>query len=573
MEYAGIAASAGYGIGKVFLAAEKKLALPVGTIAPTQITAELERLEAMRKKTTAQLEELRELAGQKTGADVAAIFTAQTMFLNDPEYLGAIKEKISGALLPAATAVAEATAHFLAVFSAIEDEYLQERAADLKDVSERLLRNLLGLEPLSLPAIDEQVIICAPDLTPSDTAQLDPAKIAGFITETGSASSHSSILARSLNIPAVVGVKGLLAKIKQTDFVIVDGTAGKILLDPPPAVVAAYRQKGENAAPASPLLLQPTLTKDGVALKLAANISSITEGKAALNVGAEGVGLYRTEFLYLNRSELPTEEEQFLVYKEIAELFGNKAVVIRTLDIGGDKDAPCIKMPPEANPFLGCRAIRLCLADTALFKTQLRAILRASVWGNLKIMYPMIATLQELKAAQEILAATKRELSRENIPFNPEIATGMMVEIPAAAILAAQFAPEIDFFSIGTNDLIQYTLAADRLNAKVAYLYQPFNPAVLRLIQNVAQAAHSFGKQVFMCGEMAGDLTAIPILLGLGLHELSMNAGSILPARNLLSQLDLPTAQKITQTAFTLTSDTEIKNFLTAELARYQLTL
>ncbi|MBP2642956.1 MAG: phosphoenolpyruvate--protein phosphotransferase [Firmicutes bacterium] len=541
MEVKGIAAAAGYGLGYVFLLQDAKVEVVRKDLPQDAIETEVSRFEGAVRQAISELEVVRQTASEKMGEDAAAIFSAHIMMLEDPEYIGAITQKIRQTSVNAESVLEEVTREFVALFEGMDNEYLRERAADLKDVSGRLLRGLLGIKSMSLADSKGEVILCAHDLTPSDTAQLDRSKVAGFVTNVGGRTSHSAIMARTMGIPAVVGLKDIADKVQPGDFLIVDGNDGKVLVNPPEAVIEEYRQKQAKAIARKnefeKLLNEKSVTRDGVHVEVAANIGNPDDAKSAANGGAEGVGLYRTEFLYMGRKELPSEEEQFKAYKEVAEVFGKRPVVIRTLDIGGDKELSYLEMPEEMNPFLGYRAIRLCLDRTDIFKTQLRAILRASSFGNIKMMYPMIATLSELRAANRILAEVKQELTGENISFNAQMEVGIMVEIPAAAVLAHQFAKEVDFFSIGTNDLVQYTLAVDRMNEKISYLYQPLNPSVLHLIQNVITAAHNEKKWVGMCGEMAGDLTAIPVLLGMGLDEFSMSASSMLPARALIRQL------------------------------------
>lgn len=571
MTYQGIAAASGYALGRAFLLQEQELQINKQAISAEEVNFEMERLEAALSQAVQDINEIQETTRQKLGEDKAAIFAAHIMVLNDPEYIGGIKEKIKKEAINAEAAVREVTEQFINIFAGIEDEYIRERVADLKDVSQRLLRHLLGIQSLSLADITENVVLVAQDLTPSDTAQLDRNKVVGFVTNIGGRTSHSAIMARSLEIPAVVGLKDITAKVVAGDFVIVDGYEGTVFINPSDDVIEKYREKKvkleARQREAQKLINQPSITKDGIQVELAANIGNPENAKMAIANGAEGVGLYRTEFLYMGRDELPSEEEQFEAYKVVAMMFGTqKPVVIRTLDIGGDKELSYMDMPKEMNPFLGYRAIRLCLDRTQIFKTQLRAILRASAYGNIKLMYPMIATLKELRTANKILDEVKQELIGENIPFNAKMEVGIMVEIPAVAVLADQFIKEVDFFSIGTNDLVQYTMAADRMNEKVSYLYQPFNPAVLRLIQGVITAAHNAGKWAGMCGEMAGDLAAIPILLGMGLDEFSMSASSILPARSLLSQLTLTEAQRIVQIVLEMDSAEEIKKYVEREV-------
>ncbi|WP_425060415.1 Phosphoenolpyruvate-protein phosphotransferase [Sporomusa carbonis] len=571
MEWTGIAAAAGYALGRAFLLQEQELQVSKQNLPPEKVEPEISRLEEEIRQAIEEIKMIRETTRQKLGDEQAAIFDAHIMLLNDPEYIGGIKEKIKSEAMNAAAAVQEVTDQFLSLFAGIDNEYIRERALDLQDVSRRLLRRLLGIQSLSLGDVQDQVVLVTHDLTPSDAAQLDRGKVTGIVTNIGGRTSHSAIMARSMEIPAVVGLQDIVAKVTPADFVIVDGNEGKVFINPPDDLIQIYREKQENfefrKREFKRLVDEPSVTQDGVRVELAANIGNPDDARVALENGAEGIGLYRTEFLYMGRNELPSEEEQFAAYKAVAALFGmNHPVVIRTLDIGGDKELPYMDMPKEMNPFLGYRAIRLCLDRTDIFKTQLKAILRAGVYGNIKMMYPMIATLQELRAANKVLEEVKQELSAANIPFNDAMEVGIMVEIPSVAVLADQFAKEVDFFSIGTNDLVQYTMAADRMNEQVSYLYQPFNPAVLRLVQHVIDAAHAAGKWVGMCGEMAGDLTAIPILLGMGLDEFSMSAGSILPARSLIRQLNQQDMGRIAKTVLAMDSAEAIKAFVEREV-------
>lgn len=413
--------------------------------------------------------------------------------------------------------------------------------------------------------ISEEVVIIAEDLTPSDTAQLNRQYVKGFTTDIGGRTSHSAIMARSLEIPAVVGTKVVTAEIENGDLIIVDGLDGRVVVNPSEEELAQYNEKRARfeaqKAEWAKLVHEPTVTSDGYHVELAANIGTPDDVKGVLANGAEGIGLYRTEFLYMGRSELPTEEEQFIAYKTVLERMEGKPVVVRTLDIGGDKELPYLELPKEMNPFLGFRAIRLCLEMQEMFRTQLRALLRASVYGNLKIMFPMIATLDEFRQAKAILLEEKEKLVQAGVPV-AEFEVGMMVEIPAAAVLADQFAKEVDFFSIGTNDLIQYTMAADRMNERVSYLYQPYNPAILRLIANVIDAAHKEGKWAGMCGEMAGEELAIPILLGLGLDEFSMSATSVLRARSQLKKLSKEEAASLKETILSMNTAEEVVAFV-----------
>jgi len=571
MEYRGIAAAPGYALGEVSVLQQREVAIAERRLLPEEILAEVARLQTTVGEVIGEITAVREVARRKLGDAEAEIFSAQLLVLDDPEYTGAIAEKIRREAINAEAAVQAVTEQFLVRFAKLDNEYLRERAADLRDISQRLLRRLLGMEAALPSAITGQVILVARDLAPSDTAQLDRDKVAGIATDLGGRTSHSAIMARSMGIPAVVGLEHVLVAVKPGDFAVVDGEAGLVLINPSVEMIQHYRAKKKKADARrqdyQKLVGVPSVSQDGCRVELAANIGNVEDAKAALADGAEGVGLFRTEFLYMDRNELPKEEEQFAVYKEVAAMFGREGpVVIRSLDIGGDKELPCLPSTRELNPFLGRRAIRLCLDQTALFKTQLRAILRASAYGNVKLMYPMIATLQELRDANRLLEGARQELCHQNLAFNPEMEVGIMVEIPAVAVVADQFAPEVDFFSIGTNDLVQYTMAADRTNEKVAYLYQPFNPAVLRLIQGVITAGHRAGKWVGMCGEMAGDPAAVPLLLGMGLDEFSMSAGSILPARALIRRLNRKEAASLATAALAMTSAAEIKHYIDQEV-------
>ncbi|TLS32931.1 phosphoenolpyruvate--protein phosphotransferase [Geobacillus thermoleovorans] len=560
----GIAASSGIAIAKAYRLETPHLAAEKRTVA--DVEAEIARLEAAVAKAKEELEAIKQHALEKLGEDKAAIFAAHLLVLDDPELLNPIKEKIKTEQVNAEYALHETASFFISMFEGMNNEYMKERAADIRDVTKRVLAHLLGVTISNPSLISEEVVIIAEDLTPSDTAQLNRQYVKGFATDIGGRTSHSAIMARSLEIPAVVGTKAITAEVQNGDIVIVDGLDGQVVVNPSPELLARYEEKRaryeEQKAEWAKLVDQPTVTADGVHVELAANIGTPDDVKGALANGAEGIGLYRTEFLYMGRSELPTEDEQFAAYKTVLEQMGGKPVVVRTLDIGGDKELPYLHLPKEMNPFLGFRAIRLCLEMQDMFRTQLRALLRASVHGNLKIMFPMIATLDEFRQAKAILLEEKEALLRQGVPVANGIEVGMMVEIPAAAVMADQFAKEVDFFSIGTNDLIQYTMAADRMNERVSYLYQPYNPAILRLISYVIDAAHREGKWVGMCGEMAGDPIAIPILLALGLDEFSMSATSILPARAQLKRLSKEDAVCVKETVLSLGTAEEVVSFV-----------
>ncbi|AQR79881.1 phosphoenolpyruvate--protein phosphotransferase [Paenibacillus larvae] len=579
MELRGIAAASGYAMGPAFLLQETEAEIVRRELSPEEAEMEVKRFEAEVNQSIAELEELKVQTEEKMGEEHANIFGTHILVLQDEEYIGRVKEMIQSNRINAEAALEDATQEIVTLFESMDNEYLRERAADIRDVSKRIMNHLLGLEAGGLSQVKDSVVLLAHDLTPSDTAQLDRDKIAGFATNIGGRTSHSAIMARSMEIPAVVGLNDVTAKVKSGDYVILDGAKGILLINPEESVIASYKELQQKYEARLQELKKfhdkPSVTADGHLLEIVSNIGNPQDAHAAERSGAEGIGLYRSEFLYMGRQSLPSEEEQFDAYKVVAEIFGSKApVVIRTLDIGGDKELPYMDLPKEANPFLGYRAIRLCLDRKDIFKTQLRAILRASSFGNIKLMYPMIATMQELREANAILAEVKQELDKENIPYNREMEVGMMIEVPAAALVADQLAREVDFFSIGTNDLVQYTMAADRMNERVSYLTEPFNPAVLRLIRNVINAAHQQGKWAGMCGEMAGNLTAIPLLVGLGLDEFSMSAGSILSARALMSRLNRPEMQKLAEEALNMTSAEEIKQYVESKVpAVAELTL
>ncbi|WP_160034498.1 phosphoenolpyruvate--protein phosphotransferase [Paenibacillus sp. An7] len=535
----GIAASAGIAIARAFILEHPDYSVEKRSI--NDVDAEIAKLESALDKSRAELEAIKEKTLQELGEKKAEIFASHLLILDDPELIDPVKSKIADEKVNAEFALDETATTFIQMFENMKSAYLQERAADMRDVTKRVLGHLLGLKVANPAEIDEEVIVLAEDLTPSDTAQLNRKYVLGFATNIGGRTSHSAIMARSLEIPAVVGTKDILTQAKSGDLIIVDGLDGHVLVNPEDSVVEEYRSK--QAAYAAQveewrkLRDEPTVTVDGVHVELAANIGTPNDVAGVLDNGGEGVGLYRTEFLYMGRDKLPSEDVQYNAYKTVLEKMEGKPVVVRTLDIGGDKELPYLDLPKEMNPFLGFRAIRLCLDRQDIFRTQLRALLRASVHGNLKIMFPMIATLGEFREAKAVLLEEKEKLVKEGIEVADNIQLGIMVEIPSTAVLADQFAKEVDFFSIGTNDLIQYTMAADRMNERVSYLYQPYNPSILRLIKMVIDASHREGKWTGMCGEMAGDTTAIPLLLGLGLDEFSMSATSILPARSQLTKL------------------------------------
>lgn len=537
----GIAASDGIAIAKAYLLVEPDLSFDKFSVENSD--SEIERLKNALNKATQELELIRTKAAEALGEEEAQVFDAHLMVLSDPELIGSIESNIRDNKVNTESALKEVTDMFIGIFEGMEDNpYMQERAADIKDVTKRVLSHLLGVKLPNPSMIDEEVIVIAHDLTPSDTAQLNRKFVKAFVTDIGGRTSHSAIMARSLEIPAIVGTKEITATVKEGDLLIVDGLQGDVLVHPETADVSEYEEKASQFAAQkaewNKLKNEKTLTADGKHIELAANIGTPKDLVSVKDNGGEAVGLYRTEFLYMDSPDFPTEEAQFEAYKAVLEGMGDKAVVVRTMDIGGDKELPYLTLPHEMNPFLGYRAIRICLAEPDMFRTQLRALLRASVFGKLRIMFPMIATLGEFRQAKGMLLEEKEKLVNEGIEVSEDIEVGIMIEIPAAAVIADKFAKEVDFFSIGTNDLIQYTMAADRMNERVSYLYQPYNPAILRLIKNVIDASHKEGKWTGMCGEMAGDQTAVPLLMGLGLDEFSMSASSILKTRSLMKRLD-----------------------------------
>ncbi|WML27652.1 phosphoenolpyruvate--protein phosphotransferase [Neobacillus sp. OS1-33] len=556
----GIAASNGIAIAKAYRLVEPDLLFEQKKIEDTN--AEVDRFRQAMSKSTAELEAIRDRAKVDLGADKAAIFEAHLLVLSDPELNAPIEDKIQSDKVNAESALKETADMFIMMFEQMDNEYMRERAADIRDVTKRVLAHLLGVQLVNPSMIAEEVIIVAEDLTPSDTAQLNRQFVLGFTTNIGGRTSHSAIMARSLEIPAVVGTKTATEEINNGDLVIVDGLKGEVHINPTPELVEQYRKvhEGYEAQKAewAKLVNEPTVSSDNHHVELVANIGTPKDLKGVIENGGEGVGLYRTEFLYMGRDQLPTEDEQFESYKAVLEGLTGKPVVVRTLDIGGDKELPYLDLPKEMNPFLGFRAIRLCLEEQDIFRTQLRALLRASIYGNLKIMFPMIATLDEFRAAKALLEEEKQKLLAEGQKVSDEIELGIMVEIPSTAILADQFAKEVDFFSIGTNDLIQYTMAADRMNQRVSYLYQPYSPSILRLVKMVIDASHAEGKWTGMCGEMAGDETAIPLLLGLGLDEFSMSATSILKARSQIRNLKKSDMEKLAQEVLNMQTTAQV---------------
>lgn len=556
----GIAASDGVAISKAYLLVEPDLSFSSENIS--DVDGEVEKFKAAVNQSKVELTQIRNNAEKQLGADKAAIFDAHLLVLEDPELLNPIEENIRNNKVNAPTALNEVSTNFITIFENMDNEYMKERAADIRDVSKRILAHILGVELPNPSMINESVIIVGEDLTPSDTAQLNKEFVKGFATNIGGRTSHSAIMSRSLEIPAVVGTKDITDRVNHGDSLIIDGLSGDVIINPTDDEVQAYEQKQKNflaeKEELAKLVNDESVSKDGVHVELAANIGTPNDLEGVKNNGAEGIGLYRTEFLYMGRDNMPSEEEQFEAYSKVLKEMDGKRVVVRTLDIGGDKELSYLNLPKEMNPFLGYRAIRLCLDQTDIFRTQLRALLRASEFGKLNIMFPMIATIKEFRDAKAILLEEKEKLVSEGVNVADDIEIGIMVEIPSTAALADIFAKEVDFFSIGTNDLIQYTMAADRMSERVSYLYQPYNPAILRLVKQVIEASHKEGKWTGMCGEMAGDNTAIPLLLGLGLDEFSMSATSILKARKQIKQLDQKEMQELANKAINFATEEEV---------------
>ena len=560
----GTGASPGIALGKVLIIKNEPLRIEKKEIRCVE-DAKQKLLEAL-EISKVEISKLRDKVSKELGEEKAAIFDAHNMILEDPELIEKIIKKIDQEKLNAEYALKQVAEEYITIFEAMDNEYMRERAADIRDVSDRILRNITGQKVTDLSMLEEDVILIAHDLTPSDTATMNKEKVLGFLTNIGGRTSHTAIMARTLDIPAVVGLKDITEKLSATDFVIFNGETGEIIINPSEEEIRHYKElkaayEKERAA-LEALKGKASVTVDGRKVELAGNIGTPQDIGGLQRNDAEGVGLFRTEFIYMNRDALPSEEEQFWAYREVLEALNPKPAVIRTLDIGGDKKLPYLEIGEEMNPFLGYRAIRLCLSEQEIFKTQLRALLRASVYGNLKIMFPMISSLEELLEAKKILNSVKEQLDQEGIAYADNIEVGMMIEIPSAAIMSDIFAKQVDFFSIGTNDLIQYTCAVDRMNEKIHHLYQPFNPGVLRLIKMVIDNGHKEGIWVGMCGEMAGDKKMIPILLGMGLDEFSMSPTSILPARRLIQSLHYDVVKKLADEVLSMGTADEIETYI-----------
>ncbi|TCT17570.1 phosphoenolpyruvate--protein phosphotransferase [Melghiribacillus thermohalophilus] len=564
MKRQGISVSDGIAIGEALVITGQEPDIQKDMQGSVQ--KEVQSFETALENSRKEIQNIRNQSAADIGEEQAKIFDAHLSILEDPEIVDGVKEMIASEEVSAAYALDRKVTELLQLFETIDNEYLKERAQDLKDVGRRVIRHLLGVKDEILTDMKEGTILVAHDLAPSYTAQVDRRKVRGIITATGGRTSHAAIMARALGIPAVVGVKDIIKHIQPGETIGLDGFTGEVFLKLDNDQFQMLREKQQkNQARQDKLkkfIGKKTMTKDGLVRELAANIAAPEEAELALENDAEGIGLFRTEFLYMNRTELPDEEEQFEAYKAVLEKMGDRPVIIRTLDIGGDKNVTYLDFPEELNPFLGFRAIRYCLEHPELFKVQLRALLRASTYGNLKIMYPMVSNLEEVRAANALLEEAKQELSSESISFSSNIESGIMIETPAAAIISDQLAKNVDFFSIGTNDLIQYTMAADRLNEHVAHLYDPFHPGVLRLIKKVIDAAHQEGIWVGMCGELAGEEHLIPLFLGMGLDEFSMNPGNILQSREIISKWSMSEARELVQEVLNLTSSSEVKKRL-----------
>lgn len=570
MEIKGIGASPGIAIGKALVLERKEMVIEKKENVNVEV--EVEKLNSAVDTSKKELSAVKEKVAKELGEEEAEIFGAHLLVLEDPEFIGEAENKIKNESLNAEYALNEVKDMFVSIFESMDNDYMRERAADVKDVTNRVLRHILGIKIIDLSNLSDEVVLIAHDLTPSDTATMDKKKVLGFLTNIGGRTSHTAIMSRTLEIPAIVGLSDVTDKVKDSDMIVFDGDKGIVIVSPEEDVVAEYQEKKrifEEDKKALELLKgQPSVTTDGKHVELAGNIGTPNDLEGLINNDAEGVGLYRTEFLYMDSDEFPSEEIQFEAYKKVLEGMNGKPVVIRTLDIGGDKKLSYFDMEEEMNPFLGYRAIRLCLDRTDIFKTQLRALFRASVYGKLRIMFPMISSLEELLAAKAICEEVKSDLKAEGLGYSDDVEIGMMIEIPSAAVISDLLAKHVDFFSIGTNDLIQYTCAVDRMNQKISYLYNQFNPAVLRLIKMVIKNAHAEGKWVGMCGESAGDQMMIPILLGFGLDEFSMSPISILRARRLINSVSEKDMQALSDKVLEFGTAKEIESYMKDFIAR-----
>lgn len=565
----GLGVSPGIGIGKAFVIENKSMDIKKSNVLDAK--KEIARLRNAIEQGIEQLNELYQKTINEVGEKEAQIFKSHEMMLEDETFISEVEAKIESEEVNAEYALNEVSLYYIKIFENIEDEYLRERSEDIKDVMHRVIKILLGIKSQDYSKLEKDSIIVAKDLTPSDTAQLEKGKVAAMITEMGGKTSHAAIIARIMGIPTVVGLDNITEKIKDNDLVICDGKVGKVIINPNEKQLFYYTQKKARLEEINNELKKqkglPTISLDGFKVNISANIGTPNDVDMVLENDAEGIGLFRSEFIFMNRENQPSEDEQFENYKEVLQKMGDKPVIIRTLDIGGDKNVPYIDIPPEMNPFLGYRAIRLCLGNVDVFRTQLKAILRASIYGNAKIMFPMISTMKELRDAKKILEKAKQELKNEGAPFKDDIEIGIMIEIPSAAIISDLLAKEVDFFSIGTNDLIQYTLAVDRMNSKLSHLYSQYHPAMLRLIKGIIENAHKAGIWVGMCGEAAGDPKLIPIFLGMGLDEFSMNSPSILSSRYLIRNINKKDMEKIAEGTLNMETAVEVEDYLSCLFA------
>jgi phosphoenolpyruvate-protein phosphotransferase (PTS system enzyme I) len=570
--FEGISVSPLIVIGNAYVHFQQEITVSDDKISDDRVESEIERFVNGREKAKNELEAIYIKALKNLGADKAEIFEGHIEILMDDEMEDEISDLIHDKHMTAEAAVSDFIERNARDFEEMDNKYMAERAADVRDIGKRLVYGIAGVSIKALDQFDREVIIFAHDLTPSDTAQMDRSKVKGFVTEIGGITSHVAIMARALELPAIVGAGTILDSIQDNDQVIIDGISGKVLINPDDKTIKEYQKKMKQGEEDQRELMKlkdlPAETTDGHRVELCANIGTDREVETALKYGAEGVGLFRTEFLYMDKPQMPTEEEQFQAYKAAAEGMAGKAVIIRTMDIGGDKELSYLQCPPEQNPFLGWRAIRICLDKKEILICQLRAILRASSFGKLRIMYPMIISVSEIRQLNEVLKSVKEDLRKNSIPFDEKIEVGIMVETPAAAVIAADLIKEVDFFSIGTNDLTQYTLAVDRGNEKIASLYQPLHPAVTRLIKTVIDASHQAGKWTGMCGELAGDERATILLAGMGLDEFSMSPSSIVRIKNIIRKSSFAEMKKVAAQALSLSDSSEVISILDSALRK-----